>query len=227
MNKKKKIFIILGILILIFAGITIFLTREHIKLFYEMITDGNFMKKYIERFGPWAAVIFFVFQILQVVIFFIPGEIIQAAGGYVFGTFWGSVLSFSGIAVGSAILFYICQRFGKKLVEKLVPKEMFDNLERILNSSKIKLILVILFFIPGAPKDSLIMVCALSNITLKHFIIFSMIGRIPALVVSSFMGANLAQGKIAMVIVTGIIALIACGIGVFFKNDIMKYVEKL
>ncbi len=227
MNKKKKIFIILGILILIFAGITIYLTREHIKLFYEIVTDRNFMKCYIERFGHWAALIFFIFQILQVVIFFIPGEIIQAVGGYVFGTFWGAVLSFGGIAVGSSILFYICKKFGKKLVEKLVPKDIFDNLEKLLNSSKIKLILVILFFIPGAPKDSLIMVCALSNITLEHFIIFSMIGRIPALIVSSFMGANLAQGKIAMVIVTGIIALIACGIGLFFKNDIMKYVEKL
>ena len=70
---------------------------------------------------------------------------------------------------------------------------MYDKLEKILNSPKFKLILVILFFLPGAPKDSLIMVCALSNITIGHFIIFSMIGRIPASVAFSFMGANLQQ----------------------------------
>lgn len=224
---KKKILIILSILILIFTGITLYLTREHIIIFYRWITNGEVVKSYIQGFGPWAALIFFVFQILQVVIFFIPGEVIQAAGGYIFGTIEGTLLSFFGIAIGSLALFYICQKFGKKLVQKFVPKEMYDSLEKILNSPKFKLILVILFFLPGAPKDSLIMVCALSNITIKHFIVFSMIGRIPALVASSFMGANLAQGNIVSVIVVGVIVLIACVLGFIFRKDVFKYIEKL
>ncbi|MGG5460179.1 TVP38/TMEM64 family protein [Clostridium sp. B9] len=224
---KKKIFIILGLLILIFSGITLYLTREYVMIFYKAITNGEVVRSYFQRFGAWSAVIFFLFQVVQVVIFFIPGEVIQAAGGYLFGTIGGTLLSFFGIAVGSAVLFYICQKFGKKLVQRFVPKDMFDRLEKILNSPKFKLILVILFFVPGAPKDSLIMVCALSNITLKHFIIFSMIGRIPALTASSLVGANLAQGNMAIVIIVSIIALIACGLGVIFRKDIYKYVEKI
>ena len=195
--------------------------------FYRIITDGDVVKGYLERFGPWSAVIFFIFQILQVVIFFIPGEVIQAAGGYIFGAFWGTILSFFGIAIGSAILFYICQRFGKRLVQRFVSKELYERLENILNSPKFKLILVILFFLPGAPKDSLIMVCALSNITLWHFVVFSMIGRIPALVASSFMGANLAEGNILGVVIISIIALIACALGIIFRKDVFKYMEKL
>ena len=107
---KKKSLIILSIIVLIFVCITLYLTREHIMVFYKLITNGEVVKSYLERFGPWAAVIFFVFQILQVVIFFIPGEVIQAAGGYIFGALGGTLLSFFGIAVGSAILFYICQK---------------------------------------------------------------------------------------------------------------------
>lgn len=224
---KKKLLIILSIIILIFVCITLYLTREHIMTFYRIITDGDVVKGYLERFGPWSAVIFFIFQILQVVIFFIPGEVIQAAGGYIFGAFWGTILSFFGIAIGSAILFYICQRFGKRLVQRFVSKELYERLENILNSPKFKLILVILFFLPGAPKDSLIMVCALSNITLWHFVVFSMIGRIPALVASSFMGANLAEGNILGVVIISIIALIACALGIIFRKDVFKYMEKL
>ncbi|MDU5411512.1 MAG: TVP38/TMEM64 family protein, partial [Clostridium perfringens] len=59
------------------------------------------------------------------------------------------------------------------------------------------------------------------------FIIFSMIGRIPALVASSFMGANLAEGNIVGVIIIGVIALIACALGVIFRKDVFKYMEKL
>ena len=127
---KKKSLIILSIIVLIFVCITLYLTREHIMVFYKLITNGEVVKSYLERFGPWAAVIFFVFQILQVVIFFIPGEVIQAAGGYIFGALGGTLLSFFGIAVGSAILFYICQKFGKKLVQRFVPKDMYDKLPR-------------------------------------------------------------------------------------------------
>ena len=86
---------------------------------------------------------------IQVVIFFIPGEVIQAAGGYIFGALGGTLLSFFGIAVGSAILFYICQKFGKKLVQRFVPKDMYDKLEKILNSPKFKLILVYYSFYQG------------------------------------------------------------------------------
>lgn len=124
-------------------------------------------------------------------------------------------------------LFYICQRFGKKSVQKFVPKDMYDKIEKILNNLKFKLILVILFFLPGALKDSLIMVCALSKITIEHFIVFSMIGRISALVASSFMGINLAQDNIVSVIVVGAIALIACGLGFIFRKDVFKYMEKI
>ncbi|MGU9217843.1 TVP38/TMEM64 family protein [Clostridium perfringens] len=124
---KKKSLIILNIIVLIFVCITLYLTREHIMVFYKLITNGEVVKSYLERFGPWAAVIFFVFQILQVVIFFIPGEVIQAAGGYIFGALGGTLLSFFGIAVGSAILFYICQKFGKKLVQRFVPKICMIN----------------------------------------------------------------------------------------------------
>ena len=87
---KKKSLIILSIIVLIFVCITLYLTREHIMVFYKLITNGEVVKSYLERFGPWAAVIFFVFQILQVVIFFIPGEVIQAAGGYIFGALGGN-----------------------------------------------------------------------------------------------------------------------------------------
>ena len=123
---KKKSLIILSIIVLIFVCITLYLTREHIMVFYKLITNGEVIKSYLERFGPWAAIIFFIFQILQVVIFFIPGEVIQAAGGYIFGTLGGTLLSFFGIAVGSAMLFYICKKFGKKLVQRFVPKDMYD-----------------------------------------------------------------------------------------------------
>ncbi len=80
---KKKSLIILSIIVLIFVCITLYLTREHIMVFYKLITNGEVVKSYLERFGHWAAVIFFVFQILQVVIFFIPERLYKLLGIYI------------------------------------------------------------------------------------------------------------------------------------------------
>ena len=61
-------------------------------------------------------------QVLQVVVFFIPGEFIQIAGGYIFGTFLGGIISLMGITLGSIIVYFISNKYGKPFVEKLILK---------------------------------------------------------------------------------------------------------
>jgi len=58
----------------------------------------------VASWGFWAPVGFILVQIVQVIIFVIPGEIPQIAGGYLFGLFAGSLYSVVGILVGSRVI---------------------------------------------------------------------------------------------------------------------------
>ena len=90
MNKKKDIikFALLSIFLLtiITCGI----------IFSNKIKENfNFenVREFIGDNKLLSYVIFIFLQILQVVIFIIPGDIINATGGFVFNMFLGSILS--------------------------------------------------------------------------------------------------------------------------------------
>lgn len=223
-NKKK--FIILA-LILIILLITYIFTKDTILKLYKLIMDGPRLKLYLESFGYLSGVVFLIFQILQVLIFIIPGEIIQAAGGYVFGTLLGTLISLIGIGIGSFILFVISHKYGRNFVEKFVSKDLQSKLENILSTKRKKLIVFILYLIPGMPKDCLVMICALTNMNSKDFIIWSMIGRIPALFLSSYFGANIASGNHIKAIIICIVAIIITVIVLLYKEKVFKKLKNI
>ena len=223
-NKNK---ILVGLVLILMLVLTAYSTRHSLIAFYKIVIDGEELKAYLEGFGVLSWTIFILIQILQVVIFFIPGEIIQAAGGYVFGTVFGTTLSFFGIGIGSYLLFMITHKFGRNMVEKLVPKDLHRKLEKILDNKKNKLIIFLLYLIPGIPKDSLVMVCGLSNLTGREFIFYSMIGRIPALFISSYFGANIASGEPRKALIISIIVAIVVIIGVILKEKIFSLLSRI
>jgi uncharacterized membrane protein YdjX (TVP38/TMEM64 family) len=223
-NKKK---ILIGSLFVILTCFFLYIIKDNLITLDNLIVDGERFKKYLQSFGYLSWVVFFVFQIIQVVIFFIPGEVIQAAGGYLFGTFWGTVLSLLGIGVGSAILFSISHKYGRKFVQRFVSKELHEKIDNILSTERENVIIFLLYLIPGFPKDSLIMICGLTNMNTKDFIIYSMLGRIPALAVSSYFGANMSSEHHLKAIVIAIVATIVTLVAILFKEKLLKKLNKI
>lgn len=218
---KSEQKIIIYVLILIFLVLLLFVGKNYIKTMYQFLLNSEEIKSYVKGFGYFSWLIFFLIQVFQVVIFFIPGEVIQAAGGYIFGTFFGTVISFLGILVGSYLLFTISRRLGREFVRRLIPSKAHNKFERIINNKNPKTIIFILYLIPGLPKDSLAMICGLTDINPKDFIICSMIGRIPALAMSSYFGANISKGKDLQLIIITIIIISVTVLGFIFKEKIL------
>ncbi|WP_032120777.1 TVP38/TMEM64 family protein [Clostridium amazonitimonense] len=228
--KYKGIFSVKNLLILttvVLSFILLYIFRENINVCMNLIRDKERLKVYLDSFGTLGMLVFFIMQIIQVVIFFIPGEVIQAAGGYVFGTFLGTLLSIGGITVGSIILFTISKKFGMPLVNKFMSKKNFHKLEKLLNNKKINLIVFLLYLIPGIPKDSLIFVCGVSRIDLKNFIIYSTLGRIPALFLSSLFGAQVAGGNHFIAITIAIIATTVVLVGIVKREFLLKILSDI
>ena len=214
-------------LVIILLSFYCFKYRSSLFEMIYLLKNPQTISSYVESFGTLGAFIFIFIQISQVVIFFIPGEVTQAAGGYVFGTILGSLYSIVGISIGSTILFYITRKFGNSLVNKVVPKKLKRPFEKLLTTKKINLIVFLIYLIPGIPKDSSVFLCALSKIKFTDFLIYSTLGRIPALVISSFYGANIATGNMKSIIILSAVIVISLGICMILKNFIMKKLERI
>ncbi len=181
----------------------------------------------MESFGIWAPVYFVGLQIIQVVIFVIPGEIVQVAGGYLFGVVWGSTLSLIGIAVGALIDFGVARALGRRFVVDLFGPLRLEKIDGLLNSPKGLGALFLLFLIPGLPKDSLCFVGGLSRIRLLPFLAISMSARLPGIIGSVVMGDALSAGRRVLFIVIAVVASILFILGILFKDRVHALIGRI
>lgn len=221
--KKYKSYIGFGI-ILIFI---IYVGYEYYDKYFYIFKDPVKIKNIIMSYGDYSIFAFVILQIIQVVAFFIPGEIVQIAGGYIYGAFLGTVISFIGITIGSIVVYGISYIFGKPLVKKIVSKKDFKYFDKILNLGDINLIVFLLYLIPGIPKDILGYICGISRISAKNFIVYSSLGRIPGIIVSAYFGAKISSKNYALLISIAVIMILVFILGVFKGEKIVrKFMKK-
>jgi uncharacterized membrane protein YdjX (TVP38/TMEM64 family) len=189
-----------------------------------MLKNPEEFKNFIVSFGYYGIFVFVLSQFLQVAIFFIPGEIVQVAGGWIYGTLGATILSLIGIIIGSMFLFLLSRKYGRPFVEKFIPEKQLESIETVLSSKRLNLIVFLIYLLPGMPKDAIIFVCGISKISLKEFLIYSILGRIPTLALSCYLGSNmLSCNKILlffMILVIVIIFLIGVFKGKYLFNKL-------
>lgn len=155
-----------------------------------------------------SVLIFIVMQILQIVIFIIPGDIINATGGFLFNLVYGSILSFIGVVIGSITVFYISRFLGYGFINKFVKKEKLDKIVSFFESNTGFISLFIFCNLPFVPKDVLMYGAGLTP--LKPFKTLSIycLSRIPGIIIWNSMGANLYDQSILGIVIT-LLALLA------------------
>lgn len=205
----------IGILAILLLNIDVL---KNIKYF----EDPVLIREWIKSYGDFSSVAFILLQIVQVIIFFIPGEVIQVAGGFIFGAFWGFVLSMIGIVLGSLLTFLIARTVGERILRKIIPDRHFVKLEALINKPRNKLILFILYLIPGVPKDILGYVSGITPIGTKEFILISSSARIPGILASVFLGSKLYDKNYVMVIAAVLMVVIIFAVVIFYKEKIIN-----
>ena len=220
-SSLKQYIVLLAVLIFF-----IFIGYEYYFKYSYILKDPIILKEVILSYGNFSILVFVLMQVLQVVVFFIPGEFIQIAGGYIFGTFFGGVISIIGITLGSTLAYLISNKFGKPLVEKLMLNRKIKFFRKILNAGSKKMVVFVFYLIPGIPKDALAYICGVSNISFMDFLIYSTLGRIPGIFISSFFGQKLYAGDSTSLITIGVIMVVVSIIGIFKGDTIIKAIVK-
>ncbi len=161
-------------------------------------------------------------QILQVVVFVIPGEVVQIGAGFLFGVVRGATLSIVGIAVGSLINYTVGRLLGRRFVEAITSAESRRRIDNIVERRGTKIGFFLLFVIPGLPKDILGYVAGAAghSMSVKTFLLFSMIGRVPGIAGSAAIGASAAAGHTTVAITLFVLAVVALILGIKHRRRI-------
>jgi len=194
---------------------------------FALFKDPQQMKERLSSYGILAPLIFIGLQILQVVIFIIPGEVPQIAGGYLFGILYGIILSTIGIAIGSALNFLLARLLGIPFVKLFLKQEQMDKISSLVSSHRSQLVVFFIFLIPGLPiKDILSYIAGLSPMKFFAFLLISMMGRLPGIIGSSIMGSAAAKKDWILLIVVFVIASALFIVGFLYKEKILHLMKK-
>ncbi len=221
MRKKISRLILLVVYVIFLTALT-FVTIPFLKSF-ESPED---FKNYIDGFGVWGFVVVLFIQIAQIVVALIPGELVEFIIGALYGWIGGLVLCLIGITIGQIIIFYSVKFFGKDFIETVAGSKTMNKLKFLQNEKKLKMIIFVLFFIPGAPKDLITYAVPLTKIKLKDFLLISLFARIPSIISSTYAGDLFIERNFKMlIIIYGAIALFSL-IGYIVYKIYEKFVNR-
>lgn len=184
---------------------------------------ANF-QEYIASLGIGGWVLLLAIQYVQIVVAFIPGGPIQIAAGVLFGPVGGLATCMLGMLLATATVFALVSRFGNRVIALFVKEGDAKKYKFLEDTHRLEFLVVLLFLIPGTPKDVLTYLFALTPIKLSRFMLLSTVARIPAALTSVLAGDSIISGQwMRAVIYFAVISAISLG-GLLLHRKIMdKY----
>ena len=176
----------------------------------------------VRNAGPLGFLILLAMQFMQIVVAFIPGEVVQMAAGMMYGPWLGAAVILLGCIISSAFVFAVVHRLGAPFVQDMVPTKYLDKFRAFEESGKLSIVVFILFLIPAMPKDTFTYLVPLTNMRMRDFLVLSNVGRIPGIVISTYAANGLVDGNITQsIIIFAVVAVIAI-VAIVFRDKIMN-----
>lgn len=223
-NKAKMIKLIALILII---AILLIATTYMIPIMKEIKTpegQAQFKEK-ITQSGIIGVLILFGLELAQVVLAILPGEPIEILAGICFGPIWGTIFLMISVFIITCMIYFLVKKYGKSFIYEFFSKEKVNKLENsklFKDEKKIELVMIILFLIPGTPKDLLVYIGALLPMKSSRFILISTLLRFPSIISSTLLGDNILDGRWKFGVIAYSITFLITFIVIFIVNKLDK-----
>ena len=202
MITKDKVLLIKRITCIVFllllAGIMIFVYVRYGKILLEIFSDIDNLKAWINQFGNWGGLAFTFIRAVQTVVKIIPAEPLEIGSGLAFGVWGGMFLCLIGNIIGSIVILFLTRKLGTKIINLFFNENKLNSMAFLKDKQKRRLLLLIIYLIPGTPKDGITYFVGLTDINLVEFMVMTSFARIPSILSSTICGALLGEKSFAL-----------------------------
>ena len=225
-DRQKKIWGIAAIVcMVVFMGLLCWFVGRPMLRF---VSEPEKFRAWINGHGIGGRLAFIGMVVFQIVVAIVPGEPLEIGAGYAFGAVEGTVLCLIGAVLGSAAVVLLVRRYGIKLVEVFFSREKILSLRFMQDNRRLKLLVFIVFMIPGTPKDLLCYVVGLTTLQMHDWLWISFVARIPSIITSTIGGSALGEKNyIFAAAVFAVTLLISLGGILLYRHICRKENEEL
>lgn len=225
-SKKISAIIKLSVLALIIIGVPAFLYMNCRDTLFDPEWLRN-LPQMLQQYKEEASFILAGMQVLQVIICIVPGQPIQFAASYMYGIARGYLISIIGAFIGATVAFYISKLLGRDAVGELFGEERIEDYRRKLNSGRGLMAVLLIYLIPGVPKDLTAYAAGVSDMRIRPFLIVSTIGRSPAMLGSLLFGHFFGTKNYRAIAVLAAVTVIALIIFFIKRKSIVALLDDL
>ena len=220
---KSDLVKIVGLLaFIVLSALIVALLWPYLGLLFE---DGglDLMVAKIHDAGPLGVLVLLALQLLQIIVAFIPGEVVQVAAGMIYGPWGGSAIILGGCVISSYLIYQLVHRLGQPFVADMVSIEHLGKIRTFEQSGRLDIMVFILFLIPGMPKDVLTYLVPLTEMPVGRFIAITTVARIPGVFMSTFAAAGIADGQYVQSIAIFVVVALLAVMALVFRKRIMNF----
>ena len=184
------------------ATVTALLCWEYLPGLLTWLADARAVRAFVSAHAFVSRLAMLGINIVQVLLAFLPGEPVELASGYAFGFWEGTALCLVASGLATSMIYWATRRWGWKLVGLFFDRSLFDRFSWLKSAKRLELIMLIVFLIPGTPKDFLTYFAGLTNMRFLSVVLIATFGRIPSIVTSTITASAVGSGNWPLVACT-------------------------
>ena len=195
------------------AAVTALLCWEYLPGLLAWLADARAVRAFVADHAFASRLTMLGINIVQVLLAFLPGEPVELASGYAFGFWGGTALCLVASGLATSAIYWATRRWGWKLVGLFFDRSLFDRFSWLKSAKRLELIMLIVFLIPGTPKDFLTYFAGLTNMRFLPVVLIATFGRIPSIVTSTIAASAVGSGNWPLVACTLVASAFLLAVG--------------
>ena len=170
---------------------------------FDVITseDKDRIQVWVKQFGMLGPVVLILAMAVQMFMLVVPNLLLFAIAVICYGPVWGGLISLTGVFLSSSLGYAIGKKLGPRAVDRFVSQKMQDKIEVFIERYGVKT--VALFRLSSLSTDSLGFVAGMLEMSYKKYILATLAGVTPVIVLIALYG-NGGKIETALIWITSI-----------------------
>ena len=175
---------------------------------FERIGSVEELRALIDRAGAFAGIVFFLLQMLTVIIAPIPSNVTMMAGALALGFWQAMLLGIAAIWAGSMLMFLLARRLGHRAVQRWMDHGIMEKYLPVIEEKQDMFLFLTLLF-PFFPDDMLCILAGLTSMPTARFAGIMLLARPWGLIFAALLGSGeLSLPAWGWAVMLGVLAVI-------------------
>lgn len=155
----------------------------------ERLSSVEELREMIAQTGVWGGAVYFLMQMMTVIVAPIPSNVTMMAGALALGFWRAMLLGVLAVIAGSVIVFLAARRLGRAAVQRFVDNSVMEKYLPVIEEKQDTFLFLTLLF-PFFPDDMICILAGVTSIPLRRFVCIMVLTRPWGLVFAALLGSG-------------------------------------